>query len=364
MAVRKRPESGNWEVDFRYGGKRYRRAVRTARNKSDALEVEKAMLRELHEHRYSLETVPTLKQYSETYMEWAKVNKRSWRTDEYHCSVLKSAFGDQRLSEITPFDIEKFKIARSQAETPRGNLVTKTSINRHLEVLSKMFSLAARTYSIANPCRQVEKFKVERKPYRTLTPTEEEELLKFFVGRRKHLLAIVMLSLNTGLRPSEILRLRIVDIDLVAGRIKVENTKTSRARFVPLNATARIMAEKAIAAAQKKKSEWLFPSPRDPKKHRGSFKKAFRAAVSDAKLAGGDYEGNITPYKLRHTFASRIAVNTNGDVFAIKTLLGHSSMQTSVNYVHLNEDHLRNAVQSLDVKPAEVKKLKKRKGEK
>src|SRR5438034_8150037 len=47
--------------------------------------------------------------FANGYAEWSKQNKRSWRTDRSHLKVLVERFGDKRLDEITPLEIEQFR---------------------------------------------------------------------------------------------------------------------------------------------------------------------------------------------------------------------------------------------------------------
>jgi integrase/recombinase XerD len=356
MSVYKRKDNGRWMVHLEVNGKSIRRTIRTARNKSEAMEAEKLILRQIHEKTFGLDALPTFAGFVPVYLAWAKTNKRSWEHDEYHCEVLKRFFGPTRLDKISSFDVERFKMDRLKEKKTKWtkdglvtteDSVTRTTVNRHLEVLSKLFTVAQQSWKIDNPCKKVKKFKVERKPYRILTPEEETKLLACLVNRREHLLDIVLLDLHTGLRPSELMKLHVSDVDLANSRLKIENTKTSQARFVPLNTTAVEICSRLLAAAVKKKTPWLFPSPKDPSKHATAFRKAFASAVKEAGLDASDYAGRITPYKIRHTFATRIAQITGGDILAIQRLLGHSNMQTSAIYVHLSEDHLRDVVSKI-----------------
>jgi integrase len=366
MAVYKRKDRQGWLVDVTVEGKRYRQLIKSACNETQALAAERKILAEIHVQKYgsSKITVPTLRQFLPEYLAWAKVNKRSWKVDEYHCRVIAEHLGHKRLHEIAPFDIEKFKIERAKTITPKKKLITKSAINRTLEVLSKIFTMAMTNDAwgiVKNPCRQVEKFSIERRPYRVLTTEEEQHFLQYLVGRRAHLAYIVVLNLKTGLRPSELVSLRITDVDFQKQRLNIENTKTKMARTVPFSdATAEVLRE-LIQSAQEKDSPFLFPSPRNPKKHLVRFNKAFAAAVREAGLASDGYTQNITPYKLRHTFATRLAEMTSGDAFTLQVLLGHAQISTSRLYVHVQEEQTRRAIDALEqYASTEEEKIKRR----
>lgn len=361
MAVYKRKDRGSWVVDITVDDVRYRQTIPTARNKAMALDAEKAIIKEIHDKKYKAQKAPLFRAYVLDYLAWSRVNKRSWKADEYHCRVLAASFGDKRLDDISPFDIEKFKIERAQAITPKGKLITKSAINRHLEVLSKIFTMAMTNADwglVKNPCRQVEKFTVEKRPYRILTKEEETRLIEYLVGRRAHVAYIVALNLKTGLRPSELVGLRISDVDWVNRRLKIENTKTNTARFVPFSDSTGAMLSELIQMAQEKQSPFLFPSPRDPQKHLTRFNKAFASAVKEAGLASDGYVQNITPYKLRHTFATRLAEMTSGDAFTLQKVLGHANINTSRNYVHIQEGQVRRAIEAMDDYREEAEPIK------
>ncbi len=101
-------------------------------------------------------------------------------------------FGKRKLKDISSFLVEKYKSERGMSVTVRGNVRAKATVNRELQLLSRIFTLAMRNKEVrSNPCAEVEQFKGEVRRNRYLLPGEEERLMAELSGRRSHLQIIV-----------------------------------------------------------------------------------------------------------------------------------------------------------------------------
>lgn len=142
-------------------------------------------------------------------MPWAKSNKTSWRNDHYNAGTLKSYFGEKKLKEIQPLDVERFKSKRLATKTKHDTQRAPASVNREFELLSRVYNLAIEVGKAdSNPCLRVKKFKLDNERYRFLTPTEEADLMSSLVSPREHLGPMVIVALGLGLRKQEQLKLR------------------------------------------------------------------------------------------------------------------------------------------------------------
>ena len=140
------------------------------------------------------------------------------------------------MDEIAPFHIERFKYERREGLTFRGEQRKPASVNRELELLSRVFALAMDNgIDVQNPCRKVRHLRMDNQRNRYLSEEEEARLMALLVGRRTHLRPIVILALHTGMRRGEIVSLRWNQIDFARGLILVKETKTGRNRTVPMN---------------------------------------------------------------------------------------------------------------------------------
>jgi integrase len=242
MAVRKR--GGIWYYDFMIRHVRYREAIPEARTKAQAEQVETKVRLSIFEGKYCKlhqNKVPTLKQFiKETFLPWSKANKRSYQSDRWRSNVLIDWFDKKRLDEITPFLIEKFKKERREGKTRRGKERSPASVNREIELLSRILTMAVDNGLIeTNPCRKVRKLRLDNRRIRYLSVEEEERLMAVLTGRKAHLRPLVILAVNTGMRRGELFNLTWEKVDFTRNVIYVTNTKSGKDRVVPMNQAVR-----------------------------------------------------------------------------------------------------------------------------
>jgi integrase len=339
MAVRKR--GGVWYYDFMIRLVRYREAVPEARTKWQAEQVETQVRQAIFEGRYcklQQKQVPTFKEFvEETFLPWSKANKRSYQSDSWRSKVLVNWFDGKRLDEITPFLIEKFKKERREGKTRRGKVRSPASVNREIELLSRVLTMAVDHELIGtNPCRKVRKLRLDNQRIRYLLPEEEERLMGVLTGRKAHLRPLVILAINTGMRRGELFNLTWEKVDFSRNVIYVTNTKSGRDRVVPMNRPVR---EELLRVSGQADCEFVFVSKRTGL-NLTEIKKGFNAACREAEIQ------NFKFHDLRHTAGTRLA-DAGADAFTIKEILGHSSIQTSARYVHATHEGKRRAVEAL-----------------
>ena len=201
MSVYKRGKGTHWHYYFRVRGVRYRGSVP---DKKDAEQAESKIKQDVFEGRYGKRDTGTMMLSSfidEIYMPWAKSNKTSWLNDHYNAVTLKNYFGEKKLKEIQPLDVERFKSKRLATETKHDTQRAPASVNREFELLSRVYNLAIEVGKAdTNPCQRVKKFKLDNERYRFLTPTEEADLMSWLVSPREHLEPMAIVALGLGLR--------------------------------------------------------------------------------------------------------------------------------------------------------------------
>ena len=344
MSVYKR--RGRWHFSKTINGARYRGALKTARTKVQAEEAERAILFKVHQGTYAFcQDRQTLAEFvDETYLPWAKANKRSWRIDISRLKPIREFFGKKKMGDISPFLIESFKIKRMKAEIvyrKSSKLRTPASVNRELCLLSKIFALAVRDRKLAeNPCRHINLLSGEKSRTRYLSPDEERRLLVQLTGVRAHLLPMVILDINTGLREMELLTLKPEHIDFHRVVIYVKGTKSDEDRDVPINGTARKLLTELIAVAEQNGHEYLFTNPKT-KRHHVCVKNAWNTACRRAGIA------NLRFHDLRHTFGTR-AVDNGASIAAVQKVMGHKSIETTMQYVHATDEGKRRVVEAVE----------------
>ena len=143
-----------------------------------------------------------------------KVNKRTWVHDEFRSRALIKELGNKPMDEISPILIEKYKRDRRASKTARGTDRAPSTVNRELELLSKMFSLAIdQGLAIHNPCRKVKRYREDNERNRYLSDEEEARLIAALDNQRTGLRPLVVLAIHTGMRRGELLNLRWANVD-------------------------------------------------------------------------------------------------------------------------------------------------------
>ncbi|HET9529548.1 MAG TPA: site-specific integrase, partial [Blastocatellia bacterium] len=329
-----------WYFHRTIDGKRYRIALKTAETKTQAKDVAEKIISQIRNGTYGKPDGPNvfIEFAEKVYLPWSKENKRS-TSDQYYIEVFKRFFKKKTFAEISSMLIEKFKSERRKTQTKAKKTRRSASVNREIECLSSIFSMAMRApYRLVreNPCREVTKLKEENERNRYLTEDEEKRLLAECVGRRAHLRPILLLALNTGMRRGEILSLRWSQVDFARGLIHLVRTKSGKSRLVPINTLVR---ETLLELQSKASGEWVFRGA-GTGKGITDVKKAFSAACQDAKIE------DLHFHDLRHTAATRMA-ETGAEPSTIKDILGHSDLRMTDRYTHAVELRKRAALERI-----------------
>lgn len=340
MTIRKR--GSRYHYDFTLPGyPRMRGVIPEARTKWEAEQAEIALKREVFEGRYGLRKLGSekLSDFIDTvFVPWSKLNKRSWRDDVYITNMLKEYFSGRSLREITPVLVERFKADRSKGLTKKDTQRCPATVNRELDVLSKIFSLAIDSEKAeTNPCSKVKKLRVNNQRYRYLTHEEQPLLLAALNGPRSHLKPIVTVALGTGMRLGEQLRLRRRDVDFFRNIVTPKETKNGKDRDIPLNGEVRVVLSELCK--NKAADDYVFSSPKT-EGHQTEVKKGFKTALRIAGIEG------LRWHDLRATFGTRMG-EAGYDAFTIAQLLGHSDIRMTARYVRGTERNKRAAVESV-----------------
>lgn len=152
--------------------------------------------------------------------------------------------------------------------------------------------------------------------------------------------ALLSLTYSAGLRASEVIQLRLGDVDLAAGHVRPLG-KGKKQRLVPIGRFA-LDDLTAYLAARSREEKWkdcvlLFPGPSLKPLTRQAFWKLVRQY---GRKTGT--ERNLHPHMLRHSFASDL-VSGGADLRSVQMLLGHASITTTEIYTHVSMDHVRRA---------------------
>jgi integrase/recombinase XerD len=149
--------------------------------------------------------------------------------------------------------------------------------------------------------------------------------------------AIILMLLDTGLRASELCSLHVEDVDLKSGKVSVRHgvgggAKGGKGRTVFLGKTAR----KALWRYLVDREDGDFPAAPlfTNKSERSLNKDALRQVIN--ALGGKAGIKHCYPHRFRHTFAIT-NLRSGGDLFTLKSLLGHSSLDMVQHYARVAE---------------------------
>lgn len=169
--------------------------------------------------------------------------------------------------------------------------------------------------------------------------------------RHRMLIAILY---GCGLRVSEVRKLRVDDIDLQRGVLHVRQSKGRKDRYVPLGDKLTWLLEKYLKSCRQQ--TWLFTGYRgrkDETRFAATFdtqygQRSIQWAVKRAaRLAG--ITKNINVHSLRHTYATHL-LEDGTNILAIRELLGHACIKTTMIYLHVaqvDNRHRRSPLDSL-----------------
>ncbi|HJT17785.1 MAG TPA: site-specific tyrosine recombinase XerD [Thermoanaerobaculia bacterium] len=243
---------------------------------------------------------------------------------------------DRPLDKVQRQDIIRY------FQSLRSAGISARSVARALAALRGFFRFLVREKHLEHdPAENVENPKLWSTLPHSLTSSEVEALLaapdrKTSDGLRDA--AMLELLYATGLRVSELIRVKLDDIVLDAGFLRTFG-KGSKERIVPFGDSARdaitAYLERARPEFNKRNDAHLFLTKRSRPMSRQTF---WMKVVRYARQAG--IQSHISPHVLRHSFATHLLEN-GADLRSVQMMLGHSDISTTQIYTHVSRARLQ-----------------------
>lgn len=273
---------------------------------------------------------------------------------------IRAVFGDFLETDIQ--NLEPTALARHRAARLKAGVKPQT-VNRDrtslLALLNKAVELRViESNPLEDPAYRPVPLKGDDKRVRWLGMRDETEDRRERAGQKvgertrfleaiaddrtpEYLRHLCLLAMNTGLRRGELLQLRWEHVSLSRKKLTVDasTAKTTRTRHIDLN-THALAVLRARSVERERGEALVFPSFRTGAAF-NNFKRSWRALVDRAQLV------EFTFHDLRHDFASRL-VQAGADLYVVKDLLGHSTIQLTERYAHLKSDQRARAVALLE----------------
>jgi integrase/recombinase XerD len=214
---------------------------------------------------------------------------------------------------------------------------------RNLVALRGLFKhLRAERYTSADPTAELELPKIGRPLPVVLSLDEVEHLLAQPAGndpRRVRDRAMLETLYATGLRVSELVSLKLADVNLAEGYVSTVG-KGKKQRIVPLGATARDRIEDYLRDSRPRfdkgrNAPALFLTHHGRAMTRQGFWKLLGGYARSAGI-----RKRLSPHKLRHSFATHL-LERGADLRAVQAMLGHADIGTTQVYTHLSNTRLR-----------------------
>lgn len=279
-------------------------------------------------------------QFLSEYLEFIEVEKGlSQNTVEAYRNDLISFFEFCQFRKVSSID----KISRSDLNAFILNLREKkyssTSVMRKIASLRGFFKwFCVNEYGVNNPAQTLEQPKLPKRLPKVMTIDELNSILSSGLNQLE--LLIVELLYGCGLRVSELVNLKVANIDINQKYIQCYG-KGSKERLVPFgkkakDAIIKYLKFREIIILQNKLNTNL--------KHfllKDNGKKVSRQDVYNfIRHQGEKIHKHITPHTLRHSFATHLLEN-GADLRVVQELLGHSDVSTTQLYTHITKKRLK-----------------------
>lgn len=269
--------------------------------------------------------------------------RRAVNTVESYGRDVESFFSWlQENGDVSPANWSK-SIVIDYLKDKREKGKSDTTLRRHLASIRALARLLVRdgyakedfTADIAQPA------KWKRLP-KTLSQEEMSKILLAPDGKTPQAVrdkAMFELLYATGMRVSEIIRLKLNQIELESGFCIVHG-KGDKSRLVPIGDAAKDMLADYLGAARQsllraRKSDYVFLTGRGGPMTRQAFWARVKRWAKEAGVGK-----SVSPHVFRHSFATHL-LNHGADLRAVQAMLGHSDISTTEVYTHVDRQKLR-----------------------
>jgi len=257
--------------------------------------------------------------------------------ESYKRDLIKfNIFCNKTINNISEKDIKNY------LKYLTDNKESKTSIARNISTLRSYYKFLMIEKIVNNNIMENIEFpKLDKKLPNTLDEEDIDKLLDIkltdeFSIRNK---AMIELMYATGLRVSELVNIKIHDIDLDMALVKTMG-KGSKERIVPIGDYALYYLKNYLLnyrsnMLKREYNDYLFLNNHGKQMTRQGFFKILKKLAIEQGI-----DKEFSPHTLRHSFATHL-LNHGADLRSIQELLGHSDISTTQIYTHLSNEKLR-----------------------
>ena len=234
-----------------------------------------------------------------------------------------------------------YSFIRTYLQYLHNKKYTNKSIARHISSLKSFYKFLSKNEFVKdNPCLLISNPKIEKKLPNYINYNDLKVLFTIpdkndVLGLRN--LLILELLYSTGIRVSELVNIKLSDIDFNNNRIFILG-KGNKERYVLYGKICSNLLKEYLEKSRNKlnkNSEYLLLNKFGNK----ITDRAIRMIIDDI-VKKSCLKLNVSPHTLRHTFATHL-LNEGADLKIVQELLGHENISTTGIYTHVSNEHLR-----------------------
>ncbi len=270
--------------------------------------------------------------YSDIFVSAKRVEGCSERTLNYYKTTIDNMLNsvDKKVNNIETDDLRKYL-----ADYQLNNQCSKVTIDNVRRILSSFFAwLEDEDYIIKSPTRRIHKIKTMKTVKETYSDEELEEMRDSCDEIRD--LALIDFLSSTGVRVGELVNLNIKDIDF-ENRSCVVLGKGSKQREVYFDARTKIHLQNYLST-RIDNNQALFVSLLHP----FNRLKISGVEIRLRELGNKININRVHPHKFRRTMATK-AIDKGMPIEQVQVLLGHSKIDTTLEYAMVNQNNVRNS---------------------
>lgn len=322
-------------VDTNNGKRHFKKISCKTKNKNEAL----TFLRHYEKEKENVVINPKIKlsDIRNTVLDYVKSNLSNASLSKYELTLrtLINYFGDREMYSLSLKDIEHFKSSMNKR-------MKKESVNIYIRYIKAIWNLLVRLgYLKFNPLSNIKQFKTHEKEIISFTDIELDMIVKAIPDIQ--IKAIVVLAAETGLRISELLNLRLKNIDFENELIKLNNnsdfhTKSRKNRVIPFNRIIKDNLTECIEGTDKNDNTFIFRRSLNNPFKRNWITRYFRRILNKQ-----NFDKRYHFHCLRATFIMRLVRKGVNPIF-IQKLCGHSTLLVTQKYCYVQVTDLRKAI--------------------
>ena len=270
--------------------------------------------------------------YSDIFVSAKRVEGCSERTLNYYKTTIDNMLNsvNKKVNNIETDDLRKYL-----ADYQLNNQCSKVTIDNVRRILSSFFAwLEDEDYIIKSPTRRIHKIKTMKTVKETYSDEELEEMRDSCEEIRD--LALIDFLSSTGVRVGELVNLNIKDIDF-ENRSCVVLGKGSKQREVYFDARTKIHLQNYLST-RIDNNQALFVSLLHP----FNRLKISGVEIRLRELGNKININRVHPHKFRRTMATK-AIDKGMPIEQVQVLLGHSKIDTTLEYAMVNQNNVRNS---------------------